>query len=551
MDTALDRLPRDPDALRAIIARQAGVLAEREAQLAEVRAEVEAAKANVAAHEALIAALRLSIERLKRQRFGRSSEKIDREIAQLELALEDLGVSVACDKPEGDDPEAPGGEEQASTAKRARPRRGRMTLPESLDRERIVLDPGNTCPACGGPLRLVGEDVSQILEFIAAKLKVVETARRKKSCRKCEKMVQPPAPTRPIPRGLAGPGLLAHILVSKFDDYLPLYRQGEIFARHGVEIPRSTLIDWCGQAIRSLRPLVDVLKRHVLAADRLHADDTPVPVLDPAGKTKTTKQGRLWVYVDDDRPFAGADPPAVAYFYSPDRKGEQPQAHLKDFRGILQADGYAGFNALYAPNRTTREIRVREAACWAHFRRKIHDVFKATRSPIAKQALDRIGELYDVERRITGQPAATRLAVRREQTAPRVSALKTWFEAQLARLPAKSELAKAIRYGLGRWPALTLFLDDGTVAIDNNAAERAIRPIVIGRKNFLFAGSDGGGENIADVLSLIETAKLNRLNPEAYLADILARLADHKINKITQLLPWNWTPIGAAKSQAA
>jgi transposase len=557
MDPALDRLPRDPDALRAIIARQAGILAEREAQLAAARADVEAAKANALAHEALIAALRLSIERLKRQRFGRSSEKIEREIAQLELALEDLGVSVACDAAENDVPEANGSEDQAPTpaARRVPRRRGRMTLSESLDRERIVLDPGETCPACGGALRLVGEDVSQILEFIAAKLKVVETARQKKSCRMCETMVQPPAPTRPIPRGLAGPGLLAHILVAKYDDHLPLYRQGEIFARHGADIPRSTLIDWCGQAIAVLRPLVERIRAEVMGSDRLHADDTPIRVLDPRirrshGKAHGVKEGRIWTYVRDDRPWGGTDPPAVAYHFSPDRKGEHPQRHLADFKGVLQADAYGGFAKLYdaAPGTAPR---IREAACWAHLRRDFHDVWKATNSPIAKDALERIGTLYDIEREIAGQSAEGRRHVRQRRSRPRVQAFRTWCETHLARIPAKGDLAKAMRYALNRWPAFTLFLEDGRVAIDNNAAERAIRPVAIGRKNWLFAGSDAGGETLADAMTLIETVKLSGHNPEAYLADVLARINDHLVTRLDELLPWNWSPALPDAAEAA
>jgi transposase len=537
MDIALNRLPDDPDALRAIIARQAGVAAKREAELARV-------KADLVAHEALIAALRLSLERLKRQKYGRSSEKIEREIAQLELALEDLGVTVAADAAPDTD-EAADAEPVSPANARAQAKSARAKLTGTLERERIVLDPGSSCPDCGGPLRLVGEDVAEMLEFIAAKIKVVETARIKKSCRHCEAMVQLPAPNRPIPRAMAGPGLLAHILVSKFDDHLPLYRQGEILARHGAEIPRSTLIDWCGQAIRALRPLSEVLKRGVLSASRLHGDDTPVPVLDPTRRRKTTKQGRLWVYVRDDRPHGGADPPACAYFYSPNRKGEHPRAHLKDFKGVLQADAYAGFKELYAPDPITGVVRVREAACWAHVRRKIHDVFKATQSAEAKQALAFIGELYDVERAINGQPAETRLTARQKESIPRMAALKTWMEDRLDRMTGKSNLAGAFRYALKRWTALSLFLKDGTVAIDNNAAERAMRPVAMGRKNFLFAGSDGAGENMADILSLIETAKLNNLNPQTYLADVLDRIADHKIKRIDELLPWNWQPTSA------
>lgn len=537
MESGLDSLPDDPDALKAIIVVQ--------------RAEAARMEASVRAYEALVQALKIRIARLQKQKFGPSSEKIEREIEQLQLALEDLDVSMAAadTAPQEGLPEG--------VAKRAASRRrGKPRIADDTPRERILLDPGKVCPDCGGALRLLGEDVSEILDFIAAKLKVVETTRLKKSCRVCEKIVQSPAPTRPIPRGMAGPGLLAHILVAKYDDHLPLYRQGEILARHGADIPRSTLIDWCGQTVATLRPLIGPLKKSILASSRLHADDTPIKVLDPSRRKtgsgiRGVKEGRIWVYVRDDRPHGGADPPGAAYFFSPDRKGAHPQAHLADFKGILQADAYAGFKRLYEPDGTSGEVHIREAACWAHLRRDFHDVWKATNSAIAKEALDRIGALYDIECRITGQSAATRRAVRQEESKPRVEALKAWFKIQLARIPGKGELAKAMRYGLKRWGAFTLFLDDGRVAIDNNAAERAIRPIALGRKNYLFAGSDAGGETLADALTLIESAKFNGLNPETYLADLLARINDHKINRIEELLPWNWRPHQQQKREAA
>jgi len=538
MDSALESLPNDPTALRAMI------LAER-----SKRAKAEA---SVRAYEALVQALKIRIARLKRQKFGASSEKIEREIEQLELALEDLQVESAASAPASD----PADTDPVETTRKTPRRRGRLKLDQVAEHERIVLDPGEHCADCGGALRLVGEDVSEILEFIAAKLKRVETARLKKSCRVCEKMVQPAAPTRPFPRALAGPGLLAHILVAKYDDYLPLYRQGEIFARHGAEIPRSTLIDWCGQAVGALRPLSAVLKQNILSGNRLHADDTPIKVLDPkrrkaGGGRKAVKEGRIWVYVRDDRPFGGGDPPGAAYFFSADRKGRHPQAHLEGFEGILQADAYSGFKKLYEPDRITGKSRVHEAACWAHWRRDFHDIWKATNSDLAKEALDRIGALYDIERQITGQPQELRLAVRQKQSKPKADAFKAWCETQLGRISAKGDLAKAIRYGLNRWHAFTLFLTDGRVAIDNNAAERAIRPIALGRKNWLFAGSDAGGETLADALTLIETAKLCGLNPEAYLADLLGRINDHSINRIDELLPWNWQPAQQQNNQAA
>ena len=462
-----DDLPDDPAALKAIILAQ--------------RAEAERMAASVRAYEALIQALKIRIAKLRKQKFGSSSEKIEREIEQLELAIEDLQVAMAKRVAATPIPPLPAAEPEAE---RAEPRRrGRPRIADTVPRERVVLDPGETCPDCGGPLRLVGEDVAEILDLVMAQLKVTETARLKKSCRLCERMVQPPAPARPIPRGMAGPGLLAHILVAKFDDHLPLYRQGEIYARQGADIPRSTLIDWCGQTVALLQPLVERVRTEVFRTDRLHADDTPIRVLDPKvrqtrGKDRGVKEGRIWTYVRDDRPWGGQDPPAVAYFFSPDRKGEHPRAHLVGFRGILQADAYSGFAKLYeAEPGTTPPIR--EAACWAHLRRDFHDVWKATGSPIAEEALTRIGALYDIERRIHGRSPEERLAVRDEYSRPRVEAFHAWCEDQLGRIPGKGELAKAMRYALRRWPSFTLFLDDGRVAIDNNSAERAIRPVAI------------------------------------------------------------------------
>lgn len=529
MSNSAASLPDDPALLKAMIAA--------------LQAENEKMSASLRAHDLLVQALRARIAKLQKQAFGANSEKIEREMEQLELALEDLQVAMAegDDSPhdESDTAKAPSGGE----ADRKKPRR-RPRVSESTPRERRELDPGDSCPDCGGDLRVVGEDVSELLDMITAQLKVIEIARVKKSCRRCETMVQSPAPSRPIPGSMAGPGLLAHILVSKFDDHLPLYRLNEIFARMGADIPDTTLVDWCGRAMRVLQPLTDRIEAEILVSDVLHADDTPIRVLDRSrrdkGLGKGVKQGRIWAYVRDQRPWSGAAPPGAVYYFSPDRKGEHPRHHLRGSSGILQADAYTGFKQLYE-RRADGSSQFREAACWAHLRRDFHDVWTASKSEIAREALDRIGKLYDIEREISGQPAEARLAVRREHSRPKVEAFKTWAEAQLTRIPGKGDLAKAFRYALGRWSSFTLFLEDGRVAIDNNAAERAMRPIGIGRKNWLFAGADTGGETLARAMTLIETSKMNGLNPQAYMADVLDRIHDHKINRLDELLPWNWS----------
>jgi transposase len=378
-----------------------------------------------------------------------------------------------------------------------------------------------------------------MLDFVPARLRVLRIRRPKYGCRACGTIHQAPAPERPIAKGLASPALLAHVLVSKYCDHTPLYRQSQIFARHGVELDRSTLANWVGGACWWLEPLQARLAAHVFASNKVFADDTPIPVLDPGrGRTKT---GRLWVYTRDDRPWAGPDPPAAVYFYSPDRKAERPAVHLERFRGVLQVDGYAGFERLTACG----EIVL--AACWAHARRKFFDVHEATGSPIAAEALRRIAELYAIEVSIRGRTAEQRQQVRDVRTRPLIDAMKPWLEAELPRIPGRGALAEAIRYALARWDELSRFLDDGRIDLDNNPVERAIRPVALGRKNHLFAGSDGGGARWATVCSFVATAKLNDVEPFAYLKDVIERMTNgHSMSRLDDLLPWNWAQLKVA-----
>lgn len=504
-----------PDDVRALIAAQAARIAQQDAELSE--------------HRALVEKLRLQLARLRRMQFGKSSEKLEAEIAQLTLALEELETGAARTE------EMPNSAPDLAPANRAKP--ARRPLPDHLPRSTITYPVADMCPRCGGAVHPLGEDVTEVLDYIPASFRVIRHVRSKVSCRTCEAICQAPAAELPIRRGRASAGLLAHVLAAKYADHLPLYRQSEIYAREGVELERSTLADWVGQSAALLRPLIDALGRHVMAGERVHADDTPVPVLAPgAGKTRT---GRLWAYLRDERPYAGGAAPAVLYRYSADRKGEHPRLHLAGFTGVLHADGYAGFDGLYASG------RVVEAACWAHVRRKFFDLHAAGASPLASEALARIRMLYAVEEVVRGSPAEERRQTRQARAGPLLEEMRTWLETTLRRLPGRSDLAAAIRYALTRWAALTRYRDDGTIEIDNNPVERAIRPLALGRKNWLFAGSDSGGARAAAIASLIATARLNGLDPEAYLRHVLERIADHPVGRIADLLPWNCTTLTA------
>jgi transposase len=475
--------------------------------------------------------LKLVIEKYRRMIFGRKSEKLAAQLEQLEFRLEELEVAQAAEEAAQTAAEATQPSSTQTNSKR-RSRPARKPLLEDLPREVVThLPPHSNCPDCGGALRRFGEDVSEQLERIPATFKVIRHVRPKFACAACEHVVEAPAPSRPIERGLPGPALLAHVLVSKYADHLPLYRQSQIYAREGIDLDRSTLAGWVGAASELLTPLVEEIRKHVLAAAKIHADDTPVPVLAPGnGKTKT---GRLWTYVRDDRPAGMKTAPAVWFAYSEDRKGEHPKQHLAKFKGALQADAYSGFHHLYGDG------DIYEVACWAHTRRKFHEIHVAHASPTTTEALVRIGALYGFEEEIRGKPAELRCTIRQARARPLLDELRHWMEKMLWSLSTKSETAGAIRYAISHWRALTRYVDDGLLEIDNNAAERALRTVAIGRKNYLFMGADSGGQRAASLYSLIGTAKLNGMDPAFYLRTVLAKIAEHPINRITELLPWN------------
>lgn len=538
------RLPEDNEALRAmVIALQAQneVLQQQdkkwqqqsrqlqtqnnqyEKTLKREQAKIDALDRHIQTLEAQLAALR-------RARYGRSSEKLDEHIYQLELMLEDLSASVS--EQRLPDPRSKDNKGSADSEDTGASPKNRQSLPAHLPREKHTfgLD-DEVCACCGKPLVAFDEDSSELLEYVPASFRVITRVRPKYRCGCSDKVHQADVPSRPIVRSYAGPGLLAHVAVAKFLDHLPLYRQSHIYSREGVELSRSTLADWIGLTCALLRPLNDALKHYVMAAGKIHTDDTPVPVLQPG--RKSTKQGRLWGYLRDDQ-NAGIESPAAVWFsYSPDRKAIWPAKHLNGYEGILQADAYKGYEELYANG------KIKEAGCWAHARRKFFDVDQSQPGGFAGEVLQSIASLYGIEKDIRGLDIEKRKSVRQARAGPILEQLKQRLIAVKSQVPKKLPLAQAIHYALVRWEAMVRFVNDGRIEIDNNAIERQIRPIAVGRKNYLFAGSDAGGERAAMMYSLINTAKLNGLDPEAYLTKVLTVIADHPVCRVDELLPWN------------
>jgi transposase len=525
------------------------------AALATAQAELATARAQRSDDAAMIAHLKLEIAKLNRHRYGPHAERTARLLDQMELQLEELEASATGDELAAEVAAAT----TTAVAAFTRNRPARKPFPEHLPRERIIVPGPSACLCCGGSrLAKLGVDVTETLEVIPRQWKVIQHVREKFTCRDCEKISQAPAPFHVIPRGWAGPSLLAMIVFEKFGQHQPLNRQVERYAREGVPLSLSTLADQVGAVCTVLQPIFERIEAHVFAAERLHGDDTTVPVL-AKGKTDV---GRCWTYVRDDRPFAGPAPTAAVFYYSRNRRGEHPQSHLARWAGVLQADAYGGYDALYATDRTYGQIL--QAPCWAHGRRKffeLADIAEATRrkargktavvSPIAMEAVRRIDALFDIERSINGRHAPERHSTRQDQSAPLVAELESWMRVQRAKLSRHDPVAKALDYMLTRWPAFTRFLDDGRICLTNNAAERALRGIALGRKSWLFAGSDRGGARAAFMYSLIVTAKLNDVDPQAWLADVLARIADHPAHQLDDLLPWNWRPSAPSKDIAA
>jgi transposase len=549
MDSGLGALPDGIEALKAALVAES-------ARAAHAEAELAVARAKASDDQALITHQHLRIEKLTRQLYGPRSERTSRLLDQIELQFEELESSATEDEIAAEMAVA----KTTTVAAFTRKRPARKPFPAHLPHERVIVPGPTACLCCGGGrLRKLGEDVTETLESIPRQWKVIQHVREKFTCRDCEKISQAPAPFHVIARGWAGPSLLAMILFEKFGQHQPLNRQAERYAKEGVPLSLSTLADQVGACTAAVMPLFRRLEAHALAAERLHGDDTTVPVI-AKGKTDT---GRIWVYVRDDKPFGGSAAPAAVFYYSRDRTGEHPQAHLADYAGIFQADAYSGYGKLYEAGRSPGDIL--EAACWVHARRpffvmadlaenarrKAQGKTPAVISPLALEAVRRIDALFDIERAINGQSADRRKAVRQELSAPLVADLRAWMREQRAKLSRANDVAKAMDYMLKRWTAFTRFLDDGRICLSNNAAERAVRGIALGRKSWLFCGSDRGGERAAVMYSLIVTAKMNNIDPQAWLADVLARIAEHSVQKLDELLPWNWRPLSAPASQAA
>ena len=538
MTSAFDPLPSDLAAAHAMIITE---------RAARVEAEAVAARA-VAVNtstEALIAHLKLEIEKLRRALYGSHSERKARLLEQMELQLEDLEAAATEDELSAEKAVA----RTQTVQSFQRKRHSRRSFPDHLPRERIVIAAPESCPCCGSAkLSKLGEDITETLEVIPRQWKVIQTVREKFSCRACETITQPPAPFHVTPRGFAGPNLLAMILFEKFGQHQPLNRQSERYRREGIDLSVSTLADQVGACTNVLQPLHTLIERHVLAGERLHGDDTTVPIL---AKGKTVR-GHIWTYVRDDRPFGGRAPPAALYYASRDRRHEHPAQHLRDFTGILQADAYGGYNELYKPSRTPGAIT--SALCWAHARRQFFELADiaanarrgrnaAAISPIALEAVKRIDTLFEIERSINGLSVEERQRVRQEQSAPLLAALEAWLRDERSRLSRSASVVTPIDYMLKRWDRFARFLADGRICLTNNAAERALRGFALGRKSWLFAGSERGGHRAAAMYSLIVSAKMNDVDPQVWLADVLTRIAAHPAHKLDELLPWNWKTV--------
>lgn len=544
MSNAADNLPKDIDALTALILAERAERQSERTRLAEAEAKLAARDAELSKRAVEIEHLKSILAKLRRQRYGRSSEKLDAEIHQLELWVDDAETSLAQAKAAAD------AQTQQATSRPPRKPAVRKPLPEHLPREIVVLEPTIAC-RCGDPKcrAKIRDEVTEVLERLPSQMKVIRYIRPIYACRACQMITQAPAPDLPILKGYAGPGLISWIAISKYCDGLPLYRLSNMLAREGIEIERAVMADWMGHVAWWIDPIVELIAQHVMSAGVIHADDTPIKVLAPGrGRTVT---GRLWNYVVDQRPWCGSQAPAALFRYSPDRKGERPQEHLSGYKGFLHADAYAGYKELYAP-RIVGAPLIFHVACMAHARRYFFDAFEETKSPVAAEALRRIGELYAIEAEINGKPADVRLAERQTRAVPLLAAMKEWLEAERQRLSKKTGVAKAIKYSLTRWDALTRYTTDGRLSIDNNVAERALRTVAVTRKSYLFLGSDEGGRRAAAIYSIVESARLNGLDPNAYLADVIDKMAKGwPRSRLADLLPWQWKAARAAAESAA